>query len=174
VDVVFDCADPDRVARFWMVALPGYDFPHGPPDGYRTWEEWADANNIPEDDRNRARTLVDRMGNRPTIFFNRVPEGKTAKNRVHLDIRASAGMEGEDGRQRARQRAQRLVDAGVRVLHEKDEPIGWSFRQDLYVRPGATPHWSASKRAIAARARPGRGALPVCRSPLALSNPSSR
>jgi hypothetical protein len=26
VNVVFECADPDRVARFWMVALPGYDF----------------------------------------------------------------------------------------------------------------------------------------------------
>ena len=61
----------------------------------------------------------------PRLFFQPVPEGKTAKNRVHLDIRASAGMEGEDGRQRARQHAKRLVEAGATVLHEKDEPIGW-------------------------------------------------
>jgi hypothetical protein len=45
--IVFDCADPDRLARFWMVALPGYDFPHGPPDGFATWQEWADANGVP-------------------------------------------------------------------------------------------------------------------------------
>jgi hypothetical protein len=47
IHIVFDCADPDRLARFWMVALPGYDFPHGPPDGFTTWEQWADANQIP-------------------------------------------------------------------------------------------------------------------------------
>jgi hypothetical protein len=27
IHIVLDCADPDRLARFWMVALPGYDFP---------------------------------------------------------------------------------------------------------------------------------------------------
>jgi hypothetical protein len=54
-----------------------------------------------------------------------VPEGKTAKNRVHLGIRASAGVEGEAGRVRARQHAKRLVEAGATVLLEKDEPIGW-------------------------------------------------
>ncbi len=56
-----------------------------------------------------------------------MPEGKTAKNRVHLDIRASAGVDGEEGRERARHHAQRLVEAGATVLHEKDEPIGWSI-----------------------------------------------
>ncbi|MEV0716712.1 VOC family protein [Asanoa sp. NPDC050611] len=89
LDVVFDCADPDRVARFWLAALPGYDFPHGPPDGFATWQEWADANGVPEDQRNLARTLVDRTGHRPTIFFNRVPEPKAGKNRLHLDIKVA-------------------------------------------------------------------------------------
>lgn len=57
VHIVFDCADPDRLARFWMVALPGYDFPHRPPDGFATWEEWADANQIPAEQRNSGRTV---------------------------------------------------------------------------------------------------------------------
>jgi hypothetical protein len=61
----------------------------------------------------------------PVLFSCQVAEGKTAKDRVHLDIRASAGVEGEEGRVRARQHAQRLVEAGATVLHEKDEPIGW-------------------------------------------------
>ena len=69
LDVVFDCADPDGVARFWMEALPGHEFPHGPPEGYETWEHWADANNIPEDQRNRARTLVDRGANPANDFL---------------------------------------------------------------------------------------------------------
>jgi hypothetical protein len=68
--------------------------------------------------------VVDPERKRPRLFFQPVPEGKTAKNRVHLDIRAS-GVEGEEGRVRARQHAQRLVEAGATVLHEKDEPIGW-------------------------------------------------
>jgi predicted enzyme related to lactoylglutathione lyase len=34
-------------------------------------------------------------------------------------------VEGEEGRVRARQHAQRLVEAGATVLLEKDEPIGW-------------------------------------------------
>jgi hypothetical protein len=41
--IVFDCADPDRVARFWMAALGGYDFPFGVPGGFATWDEYADA-----------------------------------------------------------------------------------------------------------------------------------
>jgi hypothetical protein len=69
IHIVFDCGDPDRLARFWMVALPGYDFPHGPPDGFTTWQEWADANDIPEQQRNAGRTLVDKHGHRPDIFF---------------------------------------------------------------------------------------------------------
>jgi len=77
IHIVFDCADPERLARFWMVALPGYDFPHGPPDGFATWEEWADTNEIPEEQRNAGRTLVDTLANRPDIFFIRVPESKT-------------------------------------------------------------------------------------------------
>jgi hypothetical protein len=39
LNVVFDCADPDRVAQFRMVALPGYDVPP-PPGGHPTWQEW--------------------------------------------------------------------------------------------------------------------------------------
>jgi hypothetical protein len=42
-----------------------------------------------------------------------------------LDIDASAGADGEEGRERARHHARRLVEAGATVLHEMDEPIGW-------------------------------------------------
>jgi hypothetical protein len=48
-------------------------------------------------------------------YCGRLPEGKTVKNRVHLDIRASTGLPGDEGRERARQYAQRLVDADATV-----------------------------------------------------------
>jgi hypothetical protein len=82
IHIVFDCGDPDRLARFWMVALPGYGLPHGPPDGFTTWQEWADANEIPEEQRNAGRTLADKQGHRPDIFFLRVPEGKPDEPRT--------------------------------------------------------------------------------------------
>lgn len=93
IHIVFDRADPDRLARFWMVALPGYDFPHGPPDGFTTWQEWADANEIPEQQRYAGRTLVDKQGHRPDIFFLRVPEGKRNEPRTDVGVPAMAGME---------------------------------------------------------------------------------
>jgi hypothetical protein len=61
-------------------------------------------------------------------YCGRLPEGKTAKNRVHLDIRSSAlAAEGEDPRDHARAHAATLVEEGATILHEKDEPIGWSI-----------------------------------------------
>jgi Glyoxalase-like domain len=132
VNVVFDCADPDRVARFWMVALPGYDFPHGPPDGYQTWDEWADANNIPVDQRNRVRTLVDRAGSRPTIFFNQVPEARAGKNRVHLDIKVARGLSGDERRARIEAEAERLIVAGATTAQIIDEPTRfWYVLRDV-------------------------------------------
>jgi hypothetical protein len=87
--VVFDCADPDRLARFWMTAQPGYTYPGsppgvpgGPPEGFETWEAWADANQIPEELRHRGRAIIDESGNRPDIHFLRVPEGKFGESRT--------------------------------------------------------------------------------------------
>jgi hypothetical protein len=133
LDVVFDCSDPDRVARFWMAAVPGYDFPFGPPDGYATWDEWADANDIPEDQRNVARTLVDKVGHRPTIFFNRVPEPKPAgKNRLHLDIKVARGLPADERRVRIENEAARLEAAGASVARRIDEPDRfWIIMRDV-------------------------------------------
>ena len=132
LDVVFDCADPDRVARFWMAALPGYDFPNGPPEGFATWDDWADAHNIPVEVRNLARTLVDKEGDRPTIFFNQVPEVKGGKNRVHLDIKVARGLDGDERRVRIEAEAERLLAAGATVAQWVDEPDKfWVVMRDV-------------------------------------------
>ncbi|GAA1610243.1 VOC family protein [Kribbella sancticallisti] len=123
--VVFDCADPDRVARFWLEALGGYDFPMGVPEGFDSWEEWADAQGIPEDQRPTGRTLVDKVRDRPDIFFLKVPEAKSGKNRLHLDIKVAPGLGGDDRRAKIEEEGERLTGLGATVAVRMDEPDGF-------------------------------------------------
>ncbi|MCP4303884.1 MAG: VOC family protein [bacterium] len=89
VQVTFDAADPAALADFWAVALD-YVIPP-PPAGYESWDDWARGVKIPEENWNDARALIDPDGVGPRLFFQRVPEGKTVKNRVHLDVNAGGG-----------------------------------------------------------------------------------
>src|SRR5262245_36372273 len=93
-----DANDPQRLAKFWKLALgyvdePGYDFPDGA-------------------------ALVDPDGVLPPISFLKVPESKTAKNRVHLDVRVEAGDPGDETlrEQRIRDKSAELVAAGGTVV----------------------------------------------------------
>jgi hypothetical protein len=96
-----DAADPRGLAAFWALALgyvaePGYDDEGGA-------------------------SIVDPDGAGPAIGFLRVPEGKTAKNRVHIDIRVAGEPPWEMGaRERLiRAKVDELVAAGaVRVREE--------------------------------------------------------
>lgn len=134
IHIVFDCADPDKVARFWLTALAGYDYPGSDPDrppgsppaGFATWEDWADANNIPADLRHGSRTIIDTVGSRPDIFFLAVPEPKTVKNRVHLDIKASRGVPPEQRRARQDAEAERLLAAGATLIRRVEDGGGGS------------------------------------------------
>ena len=75
--VTFDANDPAGLADFWALAL-GYEI-QPPPRGFDSWDDWATGMGIPEENWNDARALVDPTGEGPRIFFQRVPEGKTAK-----------------------------------------------------------------------------------------------
>jgi hypothetical protein len=86
--VTFDANDPALLADFWALAL-GYEI-QPPPPGFDSWDDWATDRGIPEENWNDARALVDPTGEGPRIFFQRVPEGKTAKNRLHLDVNVAA------------------------------------------------------------------------------------
>lgn len=118
--IVFDCADPDRLSRFWMQALRGYDFPFGLPEGIVSWDDFADANGIPEDQRNAGRTLVDQERRRPDIFFLRVPEAKAGKNRLHLDIKVAQGLDGEERRAAIESEGDRLIGLGATLAERVD------------------------------------------------------
>ncbi|MCU0483419.1 MAG: VOC family protein [Chloroflexi bacterium] len=108
IQVVFDCADPARQARFWAEAL-GYVF-QPPPPGFDSWEACLRAEGVPEERWNDSAAIVDPGGVGPRVYFQRVPEGKTAKNRVHLDLNASGGPS------LTLEERKRLVDAEVARL----------------------------------------------------------
>jgi hypothetical protein len=81
--VVFDARYPASIARFWAAALDGYDVAPYPEAELERLRQLGI--NDPQDDPN---VLVEAPGRHPRLFFQRVPEAKTVKNRVHLDLRA--------------------------------------------------------------------------------------
>jgi uncharacterized glyoxalase superfamily protein PhnB len=116
VQVVMDCADPSRMMKFWATAL-GYK-EQDPPEGHASWEDFLQSMNVPEDQWNSAGAVVDPDGKGPRIYFQRVPETKTVKNRVHLDLNVSNGQatQIEERRKRVDAEVQRLVAAGAAVF----------------------------------------------------------
>jgi hypothetical protein len=121
--LVIDCTDPEPLARFWIAAL-GYQF-EPPPGGFGTWDDyWRDLG-VPEADLDiGADRIADPDGRGPGIWFQVVPDRKTVKNRLHLDVSASGGRELpiEIRKQRVDAEARRLEALGaaiVRVLREE-------------------------------------------------------
>ncbi|MEU7871716.1 VOC family protein [Dactylosporangium sp. NPDC049140] len=123
VQVAIDCADPAALAGFWIEAL-GYKL-QDPPPGFGSWDEALDAMNIPAEDRNRASAILHPEGLGPRVFFQRVPEGKQVKNRMHLDVRAAPGLQGEERMAALEAEADRLTGLGAKRLarHEPRPPL---------------------------------------------------
>jgi hypothetical protein len=107
--VTFDCADPERVARFWCEVL-GYVVPP-PPQGFASRADF-DAS-LPPEAQGSAFACVDPTGEGPRLFFQRVPEGKVVKNRVHLDVRVGTGLVGEERLATLEAECTRLVALGA-------------------------------------------------------------
>jgi hypothetical protein len=104
LQVTFDCIEPERVARFWCDVL-GYVVPPSDDD----------------DDDGSASACVDPTGVGPRLYFQRVPEGKVVKNRLHLDVRVGTGLTGEERLAALEAECARLVPLGatrVRLLYD--------------------------------------------------------
>ena len=127
IQVTVDCADPHSLAGFWCEVL-GYAY-DAPPAGFANWDEALDAFGVPPERRNDASAAVDPGGAGPRLFFQRVPEGKVAKNRLHLDVRAAPGLTGDDRMAALEAEAERLVALGAARLgrHEPAPPMGHGF-----------------------------------------------
>lgn len=132
IQVTFDCADPDRLAHFWAAVL-GYKL-QDPPAGYPTWPAFLAAQGIPEDQWNSASAVVDPAGHGPRLFFQRVPEPKVVKNRVHLDVSVSGGpaVPLSERRTRVDAAVERLVGLGATRLRDFEQHGEyWVVMQDI-------------------------------------------
>lgn len=114
VQITFDCADPAGSAEFWAQAL-GYEVQR-PPGDHASWDEALAALGVPPERRDDASAIVDPTGVGPRVFFQRVPEGTTSKNRVHLDVRAAPGLTGAARTAALAAEADRLTALGARVV----------------------------------------------------------
>jgi len=123
--LTLDCSDPHAQARFWAAALDfevddhhemigglidGGQVPADSEDvttvdGRRTWRDYASVSPTDEADKNR-------------MLFQRVPEGKVAKNRLHLDLHAPDGERDK--------KVASLIELGARKLWDGQMgPMSW-------------------------------------------------
>jgi hypothetical protein len=121
VQIVFDCADPDKLATFWAGAL--HYKKQDPPAGFASWPDFLRAEGVPESDWTSASAVVDPDGVGPRLFFQRVPEGKVVKNRVHLDLNVGGprGTPHDERRRRVDAEVDRLVPLGARKSRTVEE-----------------------------------------------------
>ncbi|VXC29400.1 VOC family protein [Nocardioides sp. AX2bis] len=110
VQVTFDCASPRAVAAFWKEVLGYVDPP--PPPGFDSWDA-VDAT-LPPDRQGGVWACQDPTGAGPRLFFQRVPEAKAGKNRIHLDVRVGVGLTGEERVAALEAEADRLEPLGAR------------------------------------------------------------
>lgn len=98
-NVTFDCASPLAVAAFWAAAL---------------------GSNVDEDSTDE-RAYVEAPGwGGPNMWFVRVPEPKTAKNRLHLDLRAPDTIDAEVARLAALGASVVRVDADLTTMQDPE------------------------------------------------------
>jgi len=119
VQVVLDAKDPGSLAEFWAAAM-GYQV-QPPPPGYDSWPAFLTTLGVPEDQWDSRSAVVDPDGAGPRFFFQKVPEPKTVKNRVHVDLQPGAGHPPPDRPGVVRAEVDRLVGLGASVLREVDE-----------------------------------------------------
>ena len=120
--VTFDAESPRRLAEFWATALNDRIDP--PPEPFRSWPEALAAWGLPPDD-DEVNAIVDPGGFGPRLYFQRVPEEKTGKNRVHLDVGVGRGIADPDERWAAvAAHVELLVAAGAGILQERRSDFG--------------------------------------------------
>jgi len=105
-NITFDCADPYRLAGFWS-EVTGYG-------------EDPENGNAPED----PEALLVGADGQPNLLFIKVPEGKTIKNRVHLDLMPTQHTRDQE--------VARLLELGATLVadHRRPDGTGWVVLAD--------------------------------------------
>jgi hypothetical protein len=129
--LTIDCEDSSRLVAFWCEAL-GY-VPEPAPDGWDSWLDYWRSAGLPEEELVGAETgsgaIVDPRGLRPRIWFQEVPEPKTVKNRLHVDVRHTPGrgaMPYAERRASVDAEVERLVALGAGVAY-RNAPEGADY-----------------------------------------------
>jgi hypothetical protein len=120
--LVIDCASPDPLAHFWAEALH-YVIAPAPP-GFASWDDFYRSIGVPEQELGGgADRIEDPRGEGPSIWFQIVPDTKSVKNRIHIDVNASGGRDSplETRRERVEAEAARLVALGATRLRTIEE-----------------------------------------------------
>ncbi len=116
-NIVIDCRDPDRAATFWAPAL-GYDKREYPAEMRQALLDGG----LSEAELSDRALAEDPEGQGPRLFFQRVAEPKTVKNRLHLDVNAVEGRRSEPAEVDAEM--ERLQALGARLIRKNDGAWG--------------------------------------------------
>lgn len=119
--IVVDCRDPQAQAKWWAEALD-WQVVYDTPDEAVAVPKQA----LEEHEAGPAATLEDWMRRGQGLVFVPVPEGKTVKNRLHIDL-APHTTQDRDAE------IQRLLDLGatkINVGQDEDE-VTWTVLADL-------------------------------------------
>ena len=103
-ELAIDCADPGGLARFWCSVL-NYEV-QNEDDGIVTI-----GSPMAPGGKNQPGPVP------PTLTFARVPEGKTVKNRVHLDVNPTDRSQDDE--------IARLIGLGATVIYDNRPEFGW-------------------------------------------------
>ena len=135
VQITVDCHDPERLARFWAEAL-AYTIP-GPPgvrlgegeDPITAWKRFIADLGIELGPENMRAAIEDLDQVGPRVFFQAVPEPKTVKNRLHLDVRTAPGLDGDERMDALEAECGRLTELGGTRLRrvDPDPPLEHGF-----------------------------------------------
>jgi hypothetical protein len=125
LQIVIDSADPHALADWWAETL-GWEVE--PSDEAMIKDLVAKGQAQESDTTTHNGTLVWATGaairspGKPRVLFQKVPEGKTVKNRQHLDVRAGDDREAVH---------RNLIDRGATFLHRGNEgPFNWITMAD--------------------------------------------
>ncbi len=104
-ELIVDCADPRRLAEFWSAVLG-----------------WQPTGRYDEEVFDEDVEIAGPPGSGPSLVFVRVPEAKTVKNRLHIDVNP-VGCEQE-------QEVERLVGLGARRIDIGQGESSWIVLAD--------------------------------------------